>query len=385
VNTLNYFRAATTLTGAMMSFVLLSGCAGQAAVSAEADAARGDQEAASQLYDGQPAVVHATEYPVASADEGIARGDAAWRAGKLDLAVYLYVQSLAYDATAAEPFLKIGAIHERQGNEALAERAFEFALERDPDNAGANERLGLLYLRSGRNDEARARLERAIAIDSDRWQSHNGLGIVADRSDDFTSAIAHYDTALVLAPGTASVINNRGYSRYLDDDLAGAEADFRQAIALGAAPGTWTNLGKVLARQARYADALESLLKEMHVSAAYNLIGEIAMEAGDLVAAQEQFTEAIRASPRHYQAARDNLALAEARIGEAIRHPTRITQSDASVYAKGAVIGKVERGERVAVLHTQGRYSLVRYQGPQGPDLTGWVMSASLGETTGTP
>ena len=35
-----------------------------------------------------------------SAAEGVQRGDEAWRQGKLDLAVYLYVQSLAYDATA---------------------------------------------------------------------------------------------------------------------------------------------------------------------------------------------------------------------------------------------------------------------------------------------
>ena len=62
-------------------------------------AARGNRTAAGELYAGQPPVVHATEFPVESAAEGVARGDKAWRAGKLDLAVYLYVQSLAYDAT----------------------------------------------------------------------------------------------------------------------------------------------------------------------------------------------------------------------------------------------------------------------------------------------
>ena len=60
--------------------------------------------------------MHATEYPGRRRrPRASQRGDDAWRQGKLDLAVYLYVQSLAYDATAAGPFLKIGAIHEQLG------------------------------------------------------------------------------------------------------------------------------------------------------------------------------------------------------------------------------------------------------------------------------
>src|SRR4030095_15405501 len=91
------------------------------------------RESAGQLYEGEPAVVHATEFPVASAAEGIARGADAWRAGHLDLAIYLYVQSLAFDRKSPEPYLKIGAIHERRGNRALAEKAFENALSLAPN------------------------------------------------------------------------------------------------------------------------------------------------------------------------------------------------------------------------------------------------------------
>jgi Flp pilus assembly protein TadD len=361
--------------------VLLSGCTSQAALDASAGLPESDKQAARELYAGQPSVVHATEYPVASAAEGIARGDDAWRQGKLDLAVYLYVQSLAYDATAPGPFLKIGAIHERLGNRPLAERAFELALERDPGNAGACERLGLLYLGSQRAEQARALFERATRIDPDRWQSHNGLGIAADRRGDFAAAIAHYDKALVLAPGTAAVVNNRGYSRMLAGDLAGADADFRLAIALGAQAGTWVNLGKVEAKQGHYAEALECLLKETGLAQAHNMIGEVAMDAGDLAAAQKYFTLAISSSPRYFEAAEENLGLVNERLARPGALHTRIARTDASVYgtqARQAVIGVVKRGLPVSVLKTQDSRSLVSFRVGDGTQLTGWVASASL-------
>jgi Flp pilus assembly protein TadD len=361
----------------------LTGCASQAARDDSAEPRKATRTEAGELYGGEPAIVHGTEFPVTSAAEGLERGDAAWRKGDLDLAVYLYVQSLAYDANNPEPLLRIGAIHERRGNRALAEKAFEMALKLDPENPAINERLGLLYLQSGRI-EAVPLLEQAIAKDPGRWQSHNGLGIAADRSRNFAAAIAHYDAALALEPRATVTVNNRGYSRYLAGDFAGAEIDFRLALQMSPLAGTWTNLGRAQARQGHYAEALDSLLKERDAAQAYNLLGEVAMEGGDLVAARSYFAQAISASPRYFQAAHDNLAAADARQPAATLIPTRITQTDASVYgsqARDAVIAVVKRGLPVSVLTTEDKASLIRFRDPSGVTLTGWVASASLGET----
>lgn len=375
---------------ASLLIVLLAGCASQPTdEAAEAAAVKGDKVTASQLYAGQPAVVHATEFPVASAAEGIQRGDEAWQQGKFDLALYLYVQSLGYDATAPEPFLKIGAIHEQLGNRALAEKAYEFSLERDPNNAAACERLGLLYLESARNNEAGALFDRSIALEPNRWRAENGLGIVADRRKDFAAAIVHYDRALAIEPKAAVVLNNRGYSRLLAGDLPGAEADLKEAIRFGARDGVWTNLGRVQARQARYAEALESFLQEVDLANAYNLLGEAAMERGDNVQAKRYFESAASASPRYFEAVQKNLGLVNERLATAAPAFTapkatnviKVVLVDTSVYMKGVIIGTVERGDRVPVLKTQDTFSQVRFRDGGGTDRVGWVTSSSLADS----
>jgi len=361
--------------------LLLAGCATQPADEAAQAAAKGDKDTASQLYAGEPSVVHATEFPVESAADGIRRGDEAWRAGKLDLAVYLYVQSLAFDATQADPFLRIGAVHEQLGNRGIAEKAYELALERDPKSAGGSERLGLLYLQDGRNEDAEKLLARAIALEPSRWRSYNGLGVLADRRNDFQAAIGYYDQALAIDPKAASAMNNRGYSRFLSGDLPGAEADLKAAIRLGATGGVWTNLGKVQAKQGRYPDALESLLKEMDLAHAYNLLGESAMESGDYSRAKRYFESAISEAPRYYEAAHRNRGLANERLLAApTTSATKVVVADTPVIADGSVVGLVERDDRVEVLRTQQGSALVRFRNRSGAQHLGWVPVTSLAD-----
>jgi tetratricopeptide (TPR) repeat protein len=366
--------------GTALLVVLLAGCAGQPSRVPASATMHGDKNAASQLYAGQPTIVHATEFPVVSAAEGIQRGDEAWRAGKLDLGVYLYVQALAFDASSPGPFLKIGAIHEQLGKRALAEKAYELALEREPGNAATCERLGLLYLQSVRADEAGALFERAVSLEPNRWRSHNGLGILADRRKDYAAAIAHYDRALEIEPKAAPVMNNRGYSRFLAGDPASAEADLKEAIRLGARDGAWTNLGKVQASQARYDDALESFLKAMDVPHAYNLLGEAAMESGDYSLARKYFTSANDASSRYFEEAQKNLSLVNERLAQPAEQRMMVVRSDSFVYSKGIVIGMVRKGLRVPVLTIQDAHSLVKFRDLYDTDLVGWVSSEALTE-----
>ena len=270
--------------------------------------------AARELYAGAPPAVHATQFPVESAEDGVRRGDSAWRNGDLNLALYLYVQALGFDAKNPTPLLRIGAIHEQRGNHQLARRAFEMALVRDPENAATSEHLGLLYLQDNERGLARSLLERAVALDPSRWRSHNGLGMVADGERNFRAAIAHYDRALELEPTAGIVYSNRGYSRALAGDLDAGEADIRGAIRLGVKEEAWRNLARVQAKRRRYPDALESFLHAFDLPKAYNALGRAAMENEDFIDARRYFELATTASPMYYEEAQKNLALANQKL-----------------------------------------------------------------------
>lgn len=85
-------------------------------------------------------------------------------------------------------------------------------------------------------------------------------------------------------------------------------ADLRYAIHLGAPAGTWANFRKAVAKLGRYEEALEALHKENDTAHAYNTLGEVARDGGDLQRAQGYFADALRAAPRYFQEARENLA-----------------------------------------------------------------------------
>lgn len=284
-----------------LALISLGGCASTAAVTQPV------AKAPTELYSGQPATVHATEFPVASAADGIQRGDAAWQQGDLDLAIYLYLQALQFEPKDAATLRKIGAIHESRGHLAQARHAFELALQRGGEHAATMERLGLLYLLDEHNDEAQAMLSRVIAIEP-RWRAYNGLGVLADRRGDHTLALTRYSAALFLEPKAGMVYNNRGYSRYLDGDLVGAEKDLREAIRLGA-DRAWPNLGKVQAKARNYGLALRSFLETLDTAHAYNEVGEAAMRNGDNQIAKAYFEDASNSSPAYFEQAQKNLAV----------------------------------------------------------------------------
>jgi Flp pilus assembly protein TadD len=305
------FRSTSTLVlPAFACAMLAAGCAS----TPRADKVQQRASAPTELYAGQPAAVHATEFPVASAAEGVQRGDAAWREGKLELATYLYVQTLQFDPQDAETIRKIGAIHESLGNRPLARRAFELALKRGGPHAATMERLGLIYLQNGEDEHALTLLSRAVVLDSNRWRAYDGLGVLADRRQLYGVAGSNYDIALRLEPRAASVFNNRGYSRLLSGDLKGAESDLRESLRLGASPRAWINLGKVQAKSRQYGTAFKTFLETLDEAHAFNAVGESAMSNGDHQVARTYFENATNASPSYFEEAQKNLVLANEAI-----------------------------------------------------------------------
>lgn len=266
-------------------------------------------KAANDLYAGEPAVVHATEMPVASAEEARQRAAAALAEHDIDLALYLYVQAVSLDPEDVSSLYAIGAIHQERGNMELAARAYARVVELDPGNALAQQGLGIAYFEARDLDNAAQHLHEAVSLDPTLWRAHNALGIIADMNKQYETAIENYTSAIEAQPKLASLRNNRGYSRYLSGRLDAAKQDFLAAIEIDSDyDRAWRNLGLVLAREQDYDGALSAMTHAVDKHIALNDIGYIAMLDGNYAVAQSFLEEAVIVSPRHYQTAQDNLA-----------------------------------------------------------------------------
>lgn len=285
---------------------LLTGCATTAAQDEATTQSMADPEGSSGFYDGEPEVVFATEFPIASVEDALARADQALSDGDENLALYMYVRAYDLDKTNVYTLMRIGAIHEARGSSAMAARAYTGVLGVEPTHGGALQALGLIYLHSKRHEEARSLLEKAVESDASLWKSHNGLGVIADLRGDYSGAEAAYNAALKARPGDALLLNNRGYSLYLQGRYEEAERDFRASAAQGIEKA-WLNLGLVFARQGHYADAVHAMGRSAEKAVAYNDVGYIAMRQGDYSIAEQYFEKAIRVSPRYFEEARRNL------------------------------------------------------------------------------
>jgi Flp pilus assembly protein TadD len=283
---------------------LLTGCA-------SAPVLEDDKYTRAQLNDPSNDVLFATEFPVASEDEALARADNALQAGNAEKALFFYIRALKYDPENVELLAKIGAIQFQRNDYAKAKQAFSLAKSSDPTHSASLEGLGLIYMAEGLNEQAVRELQTALANDNQLWRAHNALGIYADKSNNFAAALGHYDTALAINPNATQVLNNRGYSRFLAGDFPGATADLYEAANNRDFAGAWANLGMVYANQGWYDDAISTYQNVMSDAHAYNNAGKIALKNGDFHQATWYLNEAIRRSPTYFPEAQQNLTRLE--------------------------------------------------------------------------
>lgn len=295
-------------TGAYTAFIvcgmLLQGCAGTQA--------RQSDDAMSEMF-GQENLdlLFATEYPVASREEAIAKSNVAFRQGDMDKALFYSVKALKFDPADTGMLLRIAHLHVLKGNDRIAARAFNLALAEEPANPDALQGLGLLYFKARNAEKARQHLEQAVAGDPGLWQSWNVLGILADERREYALAGEYYDKALAVQPDAVVVLINRGYSKYLAGDYQAAARELYDVASRSNHSTAWLNLGKTYGQLGWYDEAREVFLKVESEARSWNRTGEIAMKNGDFDAAYDYFTEAVRQSPVYYAEAERNLEKAQ--------------------------------------------------------------------------
>jgi Flp pilus assembly protein TadD len=380
------FRLVVTL--AMM--VLLAGC-----VSGPAATTRSDVEQIDIL----------AQFDGFSTEEIVAAGDAAFEQGDYSRAEFIFNQAVTLEDT-PDIWLKLGKTLTYLGNDSRAHQAYEKVLQLDSDNAIAHEKLGLLYIGARQVAPARKYLQRAIELDDARWGAHNALGVLADTERNYETAIAHYRAALTHNPESALLLTNLGYSHYLTGDLDRAEALYRTAIGIDASYSRpVTNLGLIYARRGDYDDAVVILRKVIQRPQAYNDVGYLAYQNGDLDAAAWLLSEAIRISPSYYErayenlekvqrefkrrpaaedeveliGARDQIKLRDDREPEYRRVDAVTLNVRRTGSTKAPVVAYLRSDDSVEVLFDNGDWAFVGFgEGPTETRETGWVRSKYL-------
>jgi Flp pilus assembly protein TadD len=228
-----------------------------------------------------------------SFDEKLAKGDRLRSSGQESEALFTYLAALRMKPEDPAPRERIALLHLREDPE-RSEVIFRGLLQKDPESVPALTGLGLALVAQDRAEEARAPLERAVEIDPDSALALSALGIVCDRLGDPASGMHYQRLAAERRPGDPSILNNLGASCLLDGDLECAEGAFREALVLDPQDATLhNNLGLALARQRRYADALDAFRKGGSERAALNNLGWGYYLNGDYGGAVAQYEKAL--------------------------------------------------------------------------------------------
>jgi len=246
-------------------------------------------------------------------DAELARGDAAWRSGRSDDALYAYLRAQQLEPTSDVPWLRVAALHESLGHPDLALRAWQMAALRNERNGLTRERLGYAWLQQGELGRAEVEFTRTLQLDAKAWRAAMGLGLVAERRLDVATARLRYDQALVLQQQDAELLTSSARVALEQGDTARAANELAAALSLGPRAETWLVLGDLIARQGDYPGGLEAYLKHLAPHEAYQRLGEQALRLGDYARAVWYFERAAVASPIWFERAHKSLVVARER------------------------------------------------------------------------
>jgi eukaryotic-like serine/threonine-protein kinase len=152
--------------------------------------------------------------------------------------------------------LALGFAAAGRSNEAI--QTLRVALERQPRSDDLHRELGDILVRSGQIEAGLNELRAASQLRPDYWENSTALAMALYMRGRFDEAIAPFTRAAELMP-TDPLAHQRLASTYhqlgrLDEALT----HYRAAIRNGGTPSAYANIGTILYRQGKFAEALTS-------------------------------------------------------------------------------------------------------------------------------
>lgn len=305
----------------LFSILFLFGCASESKKDSASEKAVKDLRAKQQRLDQKTALEAKgsekleKKLPEPDAMDFEQMGDRLFAEGNLALSFINYRRALDLEPRRKELKYKIGRIYLRKQRPDEALSLFDEIIGTVPDYAPAFEGAGRAYLMKNDLDKACVNFLKAVRLAPENWQALTLLGFVYERKGELQKAVEAYSKAVSINPGEAAIHNNLGMALYFQGKYYQAIGAFSESLKLAGNKKTYNNLALALAKLGRYAEATEAFRKGSDESTAYNNIGVIYMREKKYAEAIQAFEKAIRANPKFYATAYENLKLAKEQSG----------------------------------------------------------------------
>ena len=233
-------------------------------------------------------------------------GKAYQEAGDVAAARRAYEKALELDERHGDVYNNLAVLLHRSGRVAEAVLWYEQALSRYPDMDEIYQNLADAHVQLGEYERAESVYEAALRLDDDNGAVWNNLGDVRMRQRDLVGAEEAFVRAARLLPGNHEPANNLGNVLDAQGPERRQEAvrAYRGALRLASDDGArgtiLANLGETLRRARDYDKAaalLDSALALAPTATAYDYRARVAFDLGDMDGAQRFWLRAVELDP----------------------------------------------------------------------------------------
>ncbi len=194
---------------------------------------------------------------ISQSQQILARAVAAYQAGNIAQAEFLYKLVLQADKKQFDALHMLGLIEAQRGNFAAGLIRIKDALRARPNAPEALINLGRIQNELGDRAAAVATYKKALKADPKSALGHSNLSILLRKGGQNDEALVHCDAALKIVPDYADAWSNRGNVLFDLKRYGEALESYDRALALQPALGeAHLGRGNVLARLQRYDEAL---------------------------------------------------------------------------------------------------------------------------------
>ncbi|MDX2182061.1 MAG: tetratricopeptide repeat protein [Bryobacteraceae bacterium] len=218
-------------------------------------------------------------------------------------------RALALDASLPDVWVVSAALHRADSRKDAALADLRRALSLNPSHANALSELANLQVAMNRLPEAEESYRRAIAAKPGYWRFHRDAGGYYLNHGRLELARSHLSKALELAPDNTLVLTNLSVLELRQERVKPAIALLQRAVAIRPSAAAYNTLGDLAMNDGNWRLAIEALSKAVQLSPAAPLprlnLAQAYRLSGDVGNARENYMQALQSADRRIETSPD--------------------------------------------------------------------------------